>query len=224
MAAAVRDWSLRSGERQPSPHFADANASHRARYAWAAGILGDRRGQRGADIFCGTGYGTSYLAERTGATMRGFDGSSDAVTVAAAAHPGIVFTPTTFPGPLPVSAADFVACVESLEHVAEDAAFLAALHAMLVPGGDLLLTVPNEERLPCAAFRNPFHVRHYTRAALDTLVTAAGFTVVARHGQRIHRVMGGVRRGRVPDAHQSVRAEAPGFVPCTLCWHLRSMA
>lgn len=227
MSAPVRDWSLRSGERQHSPHFADANAAHRARYAWAADLLGDRRGQSGADVFSATGYGTAYLAHRTGATMRGFDGCSEAIAVAATAHPGIVFSAAAYPCPLPVDAMDFVVSLESVEHVEDDAGFAAALAAMLVPGGDLLVSVPNEERIPCAAFGNRFHVRHYTPASL--LARFAGLALVATYAQHIHRYVetafGVQRRGRIPDAAQTVVAD-PGWAsnPCALLAHFRRVA
>jgi SAM-dependent methyltransferase len=226
MAAPVRDWSLRSGERQTSPWFADANAAHRARYEWAADVLGDRRGQRGADVFSATGYGTAHLAARTGTLMRGFEGSVEAVAVAARAHPGIVFTVAEYPCPLPTEAFDFVVSLESLEHVDDDDGFAAALVAMLRPGGDLLLSVPNEDRVTCAAFGNRFHVRHYTPRDLTALFENQPVTCVATYSQHIHRYVetafGLQRRGRLADDAQTVFADpAWASVPCALLAHYR---
>jgi 2-polyprenyl-3-methyl-5-hydroxy-6-metoxy-1,4-benzoquinol methylase len=226
-AVKTRDWSLGSGERQTSPFFGDVNAAHRERYAWAASMIGERPGLTAADVFCATGYGTRYLADQTHTTLWGIDGSDEAIARAAAAHgDGATFAVRQFPCALPEHAFDFVVSIESIEHVEDDAAFVRALVGMLVPGGALLLSVPNEERIPCAEFKNPFHVRHYTPAALRALVAAAGLTVVTEYSQHIHRFVrtawGVQRQGRIPDAEQCVR-EDPGWAsnPCALLAHCR---
>lgn len=226
MSAPVRDWSLASGERQTSAAWGDVNAAHRARYAWAADRLRDRPVRVGADVFCATGYGTAHLATTVGGAWTGYDGSAEAVAVAARAFPALTFHATAFPCPLPVGTCDAVVSLESVEHVAEDAAFVAALAAMLRPGGDLLVSVPNEDRIPAATFGNRWHVRHYTPDTFRALFADLGLALVGTFGQRIHRFVetawGPQRRGRVDDALQGV-APDPDWrsVPCALLAHYR---
>ena len=223
-----RDWSLRSGERQTSPWFEDANAAHRARYAWAASVLGHRFGQRGLDIFCATGYGTAHLARHTGAAMVGHDACAEAIDVAARAYPNIAWTCAHYPYALPSSAFDFIVSLESIEHVEDDAAFVASLIDSLRPGGDLLLSVPNEERLPCASFGNPYHVRHYAPAALTALFAGPPVEIVGEYAQRIHAfrdtAWGPQRHGRIPEAEQAVYRDAHWSTrPCALLAHVRRL-
>lgn len=225
----ARDWSLHSGERQQSPDFADANAAHRSRYAWAAETLGDRRGRFGVDVFCATGYGTTHLADRTRATMIGIDGCDEAITVArhAARHrQDVEFQVHRFPCTIAIGLADFIVSLESIEHVDDDAGFVRALAGMLAPGGELLISVPNEARIPCASFGNPFHVRHYTPGQLRALMNESGLELMGEYSQHIHHYVstgwGVQRRGRIPDAEQVVRVD-PGWKsnPCALLAHYR---
>lgn len=226
---ATRDWSLASGERQTSPHFADANAAHRARYQWAVDMLRAVPVRFGADVFSATGYGTAYLSREIGGVWEGFDGSHEAVALAATAHPHLAFSVARFPCPLPVGTCDAVVSIESIEHVEDDRTFAAALVEMLRVGGDLLVSVPNEDRIPAAAFGNRFHVRHYTPDTLTALFAGLGLEVIGRYGQRIHRFVetayGPQRRGRVDDALQGVQPDpAWDSVPCALLAHYRRVA
>lgn len=73
---------------------------------------------------------------------------------------------------LPSEHFDIICCVEVIEHVREDQAFVRQLDRVLKPGGFLLMTTPNGDyiRNEPPDF-NPDHVRHYTRDALVTLLT-----------------------------------------------------
>ncbi len=72
---------------------------------------------------------------------------------------------------------DLIALLDVLEHVAEDEASLAALHARLKPGGALLVTVPAYMFLWSAHDEVNHHVRRYTRGDLVRKLRAAGFRV-----------------------------------------------
>jgi len=229
MSTATRDWSLASGERQTSPHFRDVNAAHQARYRWAADVLRTVPVRFGADVFSATGYGTAFLATEVGGCWHGYDGCAEAVALAARTHPHLAFSAARFPCPLPEGEYDAVVSIESIEHIADDRAFAAALAGMLVPGGHLLISVPNEVRIPAAAFGNRFHERHYTPDALNALMDGLGLELVGRYGQRIHRFVetayGPQRRGRVDDALQGVQPDpAWDSVPCALLAHYRRVA
>lgn len=181
----ARNWALDSGERQVATTFDAIRADHRARYEWAASRLHRRDGQQGVDIFCGTGYGTKYLAEQTGMWWLGIDGSEDAVDFAEQhfAHDRVAYTTQQFPFPLPEFSYEAIVAFESIEHVDDASAFLAMLAKALVPGGALFLSTPNEALCPAAAFRNAYHVRHYTMTDVVTEATSHGLSLVAWCGQ-----------------------------------------
>jgi 2-polyprenyl-3-methyl-5-hydroxy-6-metoxy-1,4-benzoquinol methylase len=209
MIAAARDYSLESGERQTATTFAAVRADHRARYEWAAEIIGYRPGASVLDVFCGTGYGAQYLARTTHARVTGFDASAEAIAFARLHFPALTarYICQEWPCVLPAGRAQAVVSFESLEHVQDGAALFAQLTEALVPGGDLLLSVPNESAIPCATFGNPFHVRHYT---LDDVRALAG-----RHGLAIVGWFGQSREGAMLANDAAAR---------TLVFHLRSAA
>jgi 2-polyprenyl-3-methyl-5-hydroxy-6-metoxy-1,4-benzoquinol methylase len=169
-AAPVRDWTLASGERQVADVVTDVRPDHVMRYEWAARLIPDGA-VVGLDAFCGVGYGTQLLAARAAGFVIGVDGSSAAIAHAEAHFRSerTMFACKQWPFDLPKGAFDFVACFESLEHVGDGRAFLHALTRSLKPGGLLFLSTPNEAVMPAATFRNPFHVRHYTREEILSL-------------------------------------------------------
>jgi SAM-dependent methyltransferase len=231
--SAARDWRLDSGERQTVSRFEDATASHRARYRWAANLLRSVPVRFGADVFCATGYGTAYLADEVGGVWSGWDGSADAIALGRRVHPRLALESAAFPCALPEGTMDAVVSIESIEHVEDDASFVASLTTMLRPGGHLLVSVPNEARIPCATFGNRWHVRHYTPESFSALFAGPmeqlGLALVATYGQRIHLLAdtawGPQRRGRVPEAEQDVHPdEAWASNPCTLLAHFQRVA
>src|SRR5262249_19202426 len=90
------------------------------------------------------------------------------------------------PLPLPSEQFDVVVCMEVLEHVQEHAALIAEFRRVLVPGGRLILSVPDKNyEEACAGFngyRNIYHVRVPDRVELKQLL--AGFDQV-RYARQI---------------------------------------
>ena len=72
---------------------------------------------------------------------------------------------------------DTVVCLNVLEHIAEDTATLADMHALLEPGGRLVLIVPALQRLFGTLDEHLHHVRRYEKAELEEKVLAAGFVL-----------------------------------------------
>jgi 2-polyprenyl-3-methyl-5-hydroxy-6-metoxy-1,4-benzoquinol methylase len=64
--------------------------------------------------------------------------------------------------------ADGIVAVEVLEHVEEDAAFVAEVARVLKPGGFFLMTTPNGDYK--TTITNPDHKRHYRKADLEALL------------------------------------------------------
>ena len=72
---------------------------------------------------------------------------------------------------LPTGSFDGVVCVEVIEHVAADDAFMRHVARVLKPGGWLCMTTPNGDYIRNEPPNyNPDHVRHYTRQGLTELL------------------------------------------------------
>ena len=72
---------------------------------------------------------------------------------------------------------DTVMCVNVLEHVEDDIAALANIHALLQPGGRLILYVPAHQFLYGPVDRSLDHFRRYSRREVRRKLQEAGFTV-----------------------------------------------
>ena len=85
---------------------------------------------------------------------------------------------------------DTIVCADVLEHLVDGRALLERLRAVLAPGGQLLLSVPNVAHSAVIAglldehfdyghegILDPTHVRFYTRRSLAALLDEAGFVV-----------------------------------------------
>lgn len=73
---------------------------------------------------------------------------------------------------------DVVGIFDVLEHIEEDELVLAQIHKALVPGGGLLVTVPQHRWLWSAVDEAACHVRRYSAAELRDKVEAAGFELL----------------------------------------------
>jgi SAM-dependent methyltransferase len=145
------------------------------------------RGRRVLDVACGAGYGTALLA-RTAAAVTGADISEAAIAHARAAYgalPNARFecVPCTRL-PLADASVDVVVSFETLEHIAEQEAFLDEAARVLAADGVLLLSCPNKlEYSDKRGFANEFHVRELYREELARLL-GTRFPELAWYGQR----------------------------------------
>jgi SAM-dependent methyltransferase len=139
------------------------------------------------DVACGEGYGSALLA-KDAASAIGIDISAEAIAHARAQYAFIsnLRFESASCTQLPVENAsiDVAVSFETIEHIAEQAQFLAELARVLRPGGLLVLSCPNRlEYRDKRAFENPFHVKELYRDELAKLVSAH-FPHVAWYGQR----------------------------------------
>jgi glycosyltransferase involved in cell wall biosynthesis len=74
-------------------------------------------------------------------------------------------------------AVDTVVCLNVLEHIEDDAGTLADFHALLPPGGRLILVVPALARLYGTLDEHLHHFRRYEKAELEEKLRAAGFAI-----------------------------------------------
>jgi SAM-dependent methyltransferase len=155
---------------------------HRYHFAsrWAAG-------KRVLDVACGEGYGSALLA-RSAAHVTGVDVSEQAIAHAKAAYADrgnleLVRASCTAL-PLPDASLDVAITFETIEHIAEQDAFLDELARVLKPDGVLVLSCPNKlEYSDKRNYRNEFHVKEMYRDELARMV-GARFAESQWYGQR----------------------------------------
>ena len=112
-------------------------------------------GLRALDVGCGGGLVAEPLS-RMGADVTGIDAGADVIAAARAhaAGQGLAIDYRAgdvidLAGEMPNSF-DIITCLEVLEHVADVAAFLGALRALLKPNGLLLFSTPNRTAMSWA--------------------------------------------------------------------------
>jgi SAM-dependent methyltransferase len=152
------------------------------------------RGARILEAGCGEGYGAAALA-RVAATVIGLDYDEPAVSHIARSYPEIAVLRGNL-AQLPVrdGAIDVVVNMQVIEHLWDQAGFLAEVARVLRPAGTLVLSTPN--RITFSPGRdtplNPYHTRELSAAELTELLHAAGFVIQrmygVRHGRRLRRL------------------------------------
>jgi len=162
------------------------------------------------DVGCGEGQLTAELAG-TGLDVVGIDVAEEPLRRARASHPelDLRLVPAEGPWPLADASFDLVWAGETIEHVADTAAWLSEVRRVLRSGGTLLLSTPAHGPLTVAAlalspraFDAHFdprsdHLRFYTARSLSALIADFGF-----HDIRV-RALGGV-----PGARRTLLAAA----------------
>jgi SAM-dependent methyltransferase len=150
---------------------------------------------------CGEGYGAALLAESARLVV-GLD--YDAVTAAhvAARYPRVhVVRGNLAHLPLPDGAMDVVANLQVIEHLWDQAGFLAECARVLRPGGVLLVTTPN--RITFSPGRdtplNPFHTRELSGVELSELLVDAQVAVALGGGDWPERLRADVARVAAAD-------------------------
>jgi len=128
---------------------------HEERYIFAGQYVA---GKDVLDVACGMGIGTSYL-RRAGATAcYGFDVNVPSIQYAKSVYPECKFAVCDAGGlSLPEESVDVVVSFETIEHLADPAAFLSECRRVLRPNGLLICSTPDY-----GLFRwvppNPYHV------------------------------------------------------------------
>ena len=156
--------------------FRRHEAAYRALLPYCEGIV--------LEAGCGEGYGAALIAERA-ARVVALDYDEQTTAHVARAYPQVA----TIRGnlatlPLRSSTVDVVANFQVIEHLWDQAGFLAECRRVLRPGGRLLVTTPNrltftpDSDIPL----NPYHTRELAPSELDALLREAGFEVELLHG------------------------------------------
>ncbi|MBI2548665.1 class I SAM-dependent methyltransferase [Candidatus Woesearchaeota archaeon] len=135
------------------------------------------------DAGCGSGYGSSMLAERA-LEVTGIDSSAEAITHAQEryAHPKVTYVHGDIEDPsvYPDQVFTIISLFEVLEHVAHPDKVLRLFREHIHEQGMLFLSVPNGKNL---VDHNESHEHTYTKEDLEALIDDSGFQVEQILGQ-----------------------------------------
>lgn len=181
-----------TGERT-LPGIAEENYWFRRHEAAYLAVVPFVRGAVVLEAGCGEGYGAALLAG-SAARVLGVDLDVETVRHVADRY-AHVFAPLRADlQRLPVAAGgvEVVATLQTLEHLHDQAGFLAECARVLRPAGTLVLTTPNRLTFSPGLDRplNPFHTRELSPAELDDLLAPAFAptrSLGLRHGRRLQR-------------------------------------
>lgn len=168
-----------TGERViPGQVDPDLWAEHFSRYRFAA-TLAPQLGKKPdvLDIGCGSGYGTSTLAE-VAATATGIDLAPEAVEHARANYnrPNLTYLPGSATDlPFPDQSFDLITAFEVIEHLSEPVKLLSEGRRVLRPGGVFLVSTPNQTyyaETRGSSGPNPYHLHEFTFEEFREALTA----------------------------------------------------
>jgi len=133
---------------------------------------------------CGEGYGAALIATKA---QRVLALDYDVLTTehVARRYPDVAVARANLVQlPLHDAAIDVIAHFQVIEHLWDQAAFLAECRRVLKPGGRLLVTTPNRLTFTPDSDTplNPFHTRELAPSELAELLTDAGFAIERLHG------------------------------------------
>lgn len=169
-------WGL--WERVVPDQMADDLASqrileiHLRRYQTAADYVS---GKRVLDIACGAGYGSWMLRGAGAIAVVGVDLSPETVQYAQQNYqiPGVEFVCANAEQFESSEHFDVVVSFETLEHLHHPKKFLERIRNLLVPGGNLLLSVPLGE----TRHFDPYHLHAFSQEDVFALLEQTGFSV-----------------------------------------------
>jgi len=206
----MRDYHERLWEGLPEGLDPPALELRRAFLLEQLGSLQTVRDTPALDVGCGEGQLTAELAG-AGMAVVGIDVAEEPLRRARAAHPGLDLrlVPAEGTWPLEDASFDLVWAGETIEHVADTAAWLSEVRRVLRSGGTLLLSTPSHGRMALLAlalspraFDAHFdprsdHLRFYSARSLAELLVDFGF-----HDVQV------AARGGVPGARRTLLAAA----------------
>ncbi|GAA4544621.1 class I SAM-dependent methyltransferase [Amycolatopsis samaneae] len=181
---ATRAEALHLTGERTVPGIAEENYWFRRHEAAYLALLPSCAGATVLEAGCGEGYGAGLLAGHARRVVA-LDYDRPTTEHVARRYPTVAVARANLAFlPLRDASVDVVANFQVIEHLWDQAGFLAECHRVLVPGGRLLVTTPNrltftpDSETPL----NPFHTRELAPSEMDSLLTGAGFEVESLHG------------------------------------------
>ncbi|WP_375295812.1 class I SAM-dependent methyltransferase [Gordonia westfalica] len=155
-------------------------------------ILGRCSGRDVLEAGSGEGYGAAMIADAGASSVVCVDYDTSAVEHTRRRYPElVVHQGNLIDLPLADASVDLVVNFQVIEHLWDQAKFIAECRRVLRPGGRLLISTPN--RITFSPGRdtplNPFHTRELNAAELTELLVEGGFALDAmlgvHHGPRL---------------------------------------
>ena len=142
------------------------------RYETAARYVKDKRV---LDIACGVGYGSQMLRLAGATTVVGVDVSPESVEYAKQRYQtsGIEFICADAEQFQSSEQFDVVVSFETIEHLIDPIKFLENIRSFLVPGGELILSVPLGE----TRHFDPYHLHIFSQKQVFALLEKTGFSI-----------------------------------------------
>jgi 2-polyprenyl-3-methyl-5-hydroxy-6-metoxy-1,4-benzoquinol methylase len=132
-------------------------SEHMQRYEYFSSFYG---GKRVIDAACGTGYGTSYIADQGAVSALGIDISTEAIQFCTAHYrkTNLNYLQADIANLRDSkTSADLVVSFETIEHLADPEKFIRDVSGLLGKDGMFICSTPNKKRLSGAGNINPFH-------------------------------------------------------------------
>jgi ubiquinone/menaquinone biosynthesis C-methylase UbiE len=120
------------------------------------------------EIGCGVGRGLDVLVQSC-EQYTGIDKNEELLNSLRQSYPKLRFLYQHIP---PLSGIadntfDYIVTFQVIEHIEDDSLFIKEIYRVLKPGGKVIITTPN---IKLSLTRNPWHIREYTAASLQTLI------------------------------------------------------
>lgn len=176
---------------------------HVARYEW---IVAFTRGCNVVEAACGTGYGSEIILKGGAKRVDCFDISAEAIEAARNRYKidGLRFDVADVTAlPIADNFCDVFVSLETIEHIDNDRGFVAEVRRVLKPDGKFICSTPNRALTnPGTSINdrpfNPYHVREYTLAELESLLSlyfsSIGLYCQSEHGQFYSRLINAIGR------------------------------
>lgn len=142
---------------------------HIYRYQFASRFV---RNKRVLDVACGEGYGASALSKANAQSVIGVDISEEAVRHARNKYGIDARLGNAENLPLASNSIDLIVSFETIEHIADQEAFLKECVRVLVPGGKLIISTPNKDAYGEDGSHNPFHCCELTESEFVGLLSS----------------------------------------------------
>lgn len=175
------------GERQMAQAMENIRPDHRARYILASSYI--HNGDKVLDAICGIGYGSKLMSQLSSASFMAFDRDKEAIGMAKRYYssPNINFLRADYNevGSIyPPESFDLITCFEAIEHVEDEVGLLNTLGNLLKNAGILIISTPNEKRLPWSKEAFPEHICHFRPLEFEVMLEQAGFKIEFWHNQK----------------------------------------
>ncbi|MDD5680401.1 MAG: class I SAM-dependent methyltransferase [Candidatus Omnitrophica bacterium] len=159
-------------------------------------------GNRILEAGCGTGNLTSYLLDKQ--LVVAVDNDSEMLDECRkrfSQGQNIRFTKYSLTDPsiikLSENNLDTIVCINTLEHIEDDAAALKNFRSILVKGGTLILLVPAFQRLFCSLDKAAGHYRRYGMEEISEKAERCGFSVEKKMYFNFFGVIGWFFNGKI---------------------------